>query len=93
MRGVTELTELLAELAADAQEAIDADRVAEAARARVRAKLPLARSRGAGPRELERTIQSLYVERTIARWTAGDAPAAPAKRHRKRPGAAPSAQS
>ena len=87
------MTELLAELAADAQDAIKHDRLAEAARERVRAKLPLARSLGAGPRELERTIHSLYVERTIARWTADDAPVAPAKRNRKRPGAAPPAQS
>jgi hypothetical protein len=90
MRGVSDLTEDLAALAADAETAIKHDRLAEEARERIRARLPAARSKGASPTELERTIHSLYVSRTIARWTSGNAPDAPPRRHRKRPGAAPS---
>lgn len=93
MRGVSDLTELLAELAADAQEAIEHDRLAEQARERVRAKLPLARQAGATPTVLERTIGSLYVSRTIARWTKDDVPAERARGRRKRAGAAPPSES
>lgn len=89
MRGVDELTELLDELAADAREALEHDRLAEEARQRVRAKLPRARKAGAGPALLERTIGSLYVQATISRWTSGDASADKPRGKRKRPGAAP----
>jgi hypothetical protein len=90
MKGVSDLTDLLAELAADADEALRYDALAEAARQRVRARLPEARRRGAGPALLERTIKSLYVERTISRWTSGDVPEGEVERpKRKRPGAAP----
>jgi hypothetical protein len=89
MRDVDELTELLAELAADADAALEYDRLAEERRARVRANLPRARKAGAGVQELERTIKSLYVARTISRWTAGSASADRPRSKRKRPGAAP----
>jgi hypothetical protein len=89
MRGVDELTELLAELAADAKTALEHDRLAEEARRRVRANLPRARKAGAGVAELERTIGSLYVSATISRWTSGDAPKGAPRGKRKRPGAAP----
>jgi hypothetical protein len=83
------LDELLAELATDAADAIKHDRLAEEARQRVRAKLPRARKLGAGPSQLERTIQQLYVARTIGQMTKpGGAPGGP-KQGRKRPGAAP----
>jgi hypothetical protein len=92
MRDVSDLDELLVQLAADADQALEHDRLAEEFRQRVRANLPAARRLGAGPAKLERTIKSLYVERTISRWTAGDAPeVAPETRpKRKRPGGAPS---
>ena len=89
MRGVTELDEVLEQLAADADQALEHDRLAEEYRQRVRANLPRARSLGAGPAALERTIKSLWVERTISRWTKGDAAADKAPGKRKRPGAAP----
>lgn len=89
MRGVDELTELLRELAEDAEAARRYEALAEERRERVRANLPRARKAGAGVAELERTIGSLYVSRTISRWTADDVPAEPPKRRRKRPGAAP----
>jgi hypothetical protein len=89
MRGVDELTELLEELAADADQALEHDRLAEEARQRVRAKLPAARKAGAGPAQLERTIKSLYVSATISRWTSGDVPKGAPRGKRKRPGAAP----
>jgi hypothetical protein len=89
MRGVDELTELLKELATDAAAALRYEALAEERRQRVRANLPRARKAGAGVSELERTIQSLYVGRTISRWTSDDAPADGPKRRRKRPGAAP----
>lgn len=89
MRGVSDLDELLAQLAADASQALEHDRLAEEYRQKVRANLPRARSLGAGPALLERTIKTLWVERTIARWTAGSAPAGQKTSKRKRPGAAP----
>ena len=88
MRGVDELTDLLKQLAADAEEAIEHDRRAEECRARVRANLPEAYRRGAGVTLLERTIHSLYVGKTITRWVVGEPDDKP-KRPRKRPGAAP----
>ena len=87
---VDELTELLAELAADAEAAREYDRLAEEKRQAVRANLPKARAAGAGPAELERTIGSLYVSATISRWTSGPAPEGKPPSRRKRPGAAPS---
>lgn len=91
MRGVSDLEEVLEQLAADADQALEHDRLAEQFRQRVRANLPIARRLGAGPAKLERTIKSLYVERTIGRWTADDVPEVPpeSKPKRKRPGAAP----
>ena len=89
MRGVDELTELLEELAADADKALEYEALAEQYRQRVRTKLPRARKAGAGPAELERTIKSLFVQATISRWTSGDAPVDRKRRNRKRPGAAP----
>lgn len=90
MRGVTELEQLLAELAADADEAIEHEALAEAARQRIRAKLPRARELGAGPAQLERTVKSLFVERSIRRWTSDHTPQPDVERpKRKRPGAAP----
>lgn len=83
------MEQLLAELAADASEALEHDALAEAARERIRAKLPAARKAGAGPAKLERTIKSIYVQGTISRWTAGDAPKGAPHPKRKRPGAAP----
>jgi hypothetical protein len=91
MRGVDKLTELLAELAADADAALKYDRLAEEHRQRIRANLPRAHKAGAGFVELERAIRSIYVARTISRWTAGDASAGTARPKRKRPGAAPAA--
>jgi hypothetical protein len=89
MRGVDELTELLESLAADAEAALEYDRLAEERRQRIRRNLPKAREAGAGVAELERTIKSVYVARTISRWTAESAPAERPKRNRKRPGAGP----
>ena len=89
MRDVDELTELLKELADDAAAALKYEALAEKHRERIRANLPRARKAGAGVAELERTISSIYVGRTISRWTADDAPAERPKRRRKRPGAAP----
>ena len=89
MRGVDQLTELLQELADDAAEARRYEALAEQHRQKVRANLPRARAKGVGVAELERTIGSLYVSKTISRWTAGSAPADSQKRPRKRPGAAP----
>ena len=88
MRGVDKLTELLEQLAADAEAAIEYDRLAEERRARVRANLPLAHEQGAGVTLLERTIHSLYVSKTIGRYVNGE-PAEKSKSRRKRPGAAP----
>lgn len=84
------MTELLAELAADADVVLEHDAIAEAARQRIRAKLPQALEAGAGAAELERTIKSIYVARTITRWNAGSDAAKPPSR-RKRAGAGPSA--
>jgi hypothetical protein len=90
MKGVKELDELLAELASFADTAIEHDRIAEDARQAIRDRLPKARKLGAGPALLERTVKSLYVEKTISRWTADDTPDASKPRpKRKRPGAAP----
>jgi hypothetical protein len=89
MRDVSELDDLLEQLAADADQALEHDRLAEEFRQRVRANLPAARRLGAGPAKLERTIKSLWVERTISRWTAGEAPKGAPRPKRKRPGAAP----
>lgn len=86
---VDELTELLAKLAADAAAAREHERLAEEHRERVRQNLPRARRAGAGVAELERTIGSLYVQRTISRWTAGSAPEGKPRSKRKRPGAGP----
>lgn len=91
MRDVDELTELLRELADDAAAAAKYDALAERHRERVRANLPKARAAGAGIAELERTINSLYVGKTIDRWTKDKAPAERPRRNRKRPGAAPGA--
>ena len=91
MGGVSELTDLLKELAADADAAIEYERLAEERRQRIRQNLPRARKAGAGVAELERTIKSLYVYATISRWTSGAAPAERPTRRRKRAGAAPDA--
>lgn len=91
MEGVSELTDLLKELAADAEAAIEYDRLAEEHRKRIRKNLPRAREAGAGVAELERTIRSLYVYATISRWTSGDSPVARPASRRKRAGAAPDA--
>jgi hypothetical protein len=96
MRGVDDLDQLLAELAADAAVVIEHEPIAQAARDRIRANLPKARRRGVGPTELERLIQGIFVERTISRWTANDVPGGdqrserPRVARRKRPGAPPS---
>jgi len=50
-----------------------------------------AREAGYGPAELDRAIGSMYVAKTISRWTADSTPAARKPGRRKRPGAAPSA--
>lgn len=89
MRGVSELTDLLKQLADDAAEAQKYDGLAEEYRRRVRENLPRAREKGAGVAELERTINSLYVGATISRWTSGSASADGPRAKRKRPGAAP----
>lgn len=89
MRGVDKLTELLKELAADAEAALEYDRLAEERRQRIRTNLVKARKEGAGVAQLERTIGSLYVGATISRWTSGSAPADRSRSTRKRPGAAP----
>lgn len=86
---VDELTELLAELAADAAAAREYERLAEEKRRAVRANLPKARKAGAGPALLERTIGSLYVSATISRWTSGPVSKDKQPSRRKRPGAAP----
>lgn len=85
------MTELLKELGDDAAAALKYDALAEKHRERIRANLPRARRAGAGLAELERTIHSVYVSKTIGRWTADDLPAEKPKRRRKRPGAAPNA--
>lgn len=90
MRGVDELTEVLEALAADADEALRYEQLAEERRERIRENLVKARKMGAGPAELERTIKSIYVSRTISRWTKDAEPAGTPRRPRKRPGAAPS---
>ena len=91
MRGVGDLEELLAEIGAFADTAIEHDRLAEEARQAVRDRLPRARELGAGPAQLERTVKQLFVERSIRRWTAGHVPEPTAERpKRKRAGAAPS---
>jgi hypothetical protein len=87
---VDKLSELLAELAADAAAAQEYERLAEERRERVRLNLPKARKAGAGVAQLERTIGSLYVQRTISRWTADSAPEDKPRSKRKRPGAGPS---
>jgi len=79
---------LVAELIAEAKAALDLEGQAQAHRERVRELLPQARKLGYGPSDLERMIGSLYVARTISRWTGGSA-AEPKKGRRKRPGAAP----
>lgn len=81
---------MVQELIAEAKAARDAEDAAERHRERVRALLPAARKLGYGPAELERMIGSLYVSRTISRWTADEKPAE-RKRRRKRPGAGPRA--
>lgn len=84
------MTELLAELAADAEVVLEHDAIAEQARQRIRAKLPLALKAGAGAAELERTIKSIYVARSITRWyPGGEQPGDKPRSRRKRPGAAP----
>lgn len=89
MKGVDELTELLAELAADADEALKYDALAEERRRRIRQNLPRAYEAGAGFVQLERAIKSIYVARTISRWvTSPPAPDKP-RGKRKRAGAAP----
>jgi hypothetical protein len=88
MRGVSELDDLLAALAADADVVIKHDRIAQAARDRIRARLPEAYARGAGITELERTIKQLYVQRSISRIVTGQ-PAETSRPRRKRAGAAP----
>lgn len=82
--------DVLAELTAEADAALAFEAKAQAHRDRVRELLPVARKAGYGPADLERAIRSMYVAKTISRWTADDA--APAKKpgRRKRPGAAPS---
>lgn len=84
---VKKLDALLDEIEADALKAIEYDRLAEEMRQRVRAKLPKARALGAGPSLLERRVHSLFVTRTISRWTAGSAPQDKPTSTRKRPGA------
>jgi len=79
---------VVAELIAEARAALDAEEAAERHRERVRELLPQARQLGHGPADLERMIGSLYVARTISRWTVDEAaPRRPGRR--KRPGAAP----
>ena len=72
---------LLAELKGHAAAAIRADKVAAEHKDAIRELLPKARHAGAGPAELERTIQSIYAAGTISRWTAE--PGAPRGRKKK----------
>lgn len=66
---------LLRELAEHATAAIKADKTADEHRQAIRELLPQARSEGAGPAQLERTISGIYVSGTISRWTKDFAPA------------------
>lgn len=86
---VDKLTELLRELAADADAALKYEALAEQHRQRIRENLPKARQEGAGVAELERTIKSVFVGATISRWTSGSAPKERKRSNRKRPGAGP----
>lgn len=88
---VDELTELLHQLAADADAVLEHETVAEQHRQRIRENLPKARAAGAGVAQLERTIKSVYVGATISRWTSGAAPEGKPRSNRKRPGAGPAA--
>jgi hypothetical protein len=81
--------DVLAELTAEAGAALALEARAQAHRDRVRELLGKARQAGYGPAELERAISSMYVAKTISRWTADDATVRKPGR-RKRPGAAPS---
>jgi hypothetical protein len=88
--------ELEQELIDEARAALDLDAQAEVHRKRVRELLPTVRAKTSkGPAELERMIGSLYVQATISRWTADSVPADTPKKQvrRKRPGAAPAAES
>ena len=94
LRGVDEVETLLAEIEADALEALRYDDLAEQARRRVRAKLPEARKADVGPAELERRTHQLWTATTISRWTASFAPENSTRRgRRKRSGGAPPAAS
>jgi len=81
------LNDLLAELARDAAEVEEYDPKAEAARQRIRDKLPQARALGAGPAELERAIRGIYTAKSISRWTDESAPGDQRRGRRKRNGA------
>jgi hypothetical protein len=86
--GSVEDDKVIAELMAEAGAALADEASAERHRERVRELLPEARKLGHGPADLERMIGSLYVARTISRWTADEAaPRRPGRR--KPPGAAP----
>ena len=87
--GTVEEDKVVQELIAEAQAALDAEAAAERHRERVRELLPEARKAGHGPADLERMIGSLYVARTISRWTADEAVPGKARGRRKRPGAGP----
>lgn len=82
--------DVLAELIREADAALALEEQAEAHRKRVRELLPKAREAGYGPAGLERAIHSMYVAKTISRWTSGSAPAERRPGRRKRAGAAPS---
>ncbi len=74
--------DVLAELTREADAALALEAQAQAHRNRVRELLSQARDAGYGPADLERAIRSMYVAKTISRWTADNA--APAKKPGRR---------
>jgi hypothetical protein len=64
-----DLDTLLKELADHAAAVKRAEKTAEEHRTAIRELLPAARTAGAGPAKLERTIGSVFVAGTISRWT------------------------